>query len=274
MVIACVIPDIPWVALKLLLATHLFNPYDLRLYCTVQASLLFCLVLAAGLCFLTQKSLKIFVILATNSLFHLLLDSLQIKWGNGVHIIAPVNWKMYHLDLLWPEFIGTLLLTVVGFIYLIYNWKTIIEKSPLRLSPNKAKLAMAGAMLSLYCLGPFCFMNQLEETNTYFIQTMRYTEARPGKTIKLDRAHYFAETHEVKIYSGERLRVIGKLPQESGRVSFSGVFKDSKTILSLDYHLHTDHRDYASLIGLFMACALVLQSLILVKINSIKSQRG
>ena len=35
-----------------------------------------------------------FGILALNSVFHLILDSLQTKWGNGVHLFAPVSWEV------------------------------------------------------------------------------------------------------------------------------------------------------------------------------------
>ncbi|MFT5699471.1 MAG: hypothetical protein ACI8ZB_002331 [Desulforhopalus sp.] len=273
-VIACVIPDIPWVELKLLLATHTINPYDLRLYCTAQASLLFCLVLSCGLCLFSHNSPKVFILLGINSLFHLLLDSLQIKWGNGVNIISPINWEMFHLDLFWPEYTGTLVLTVLGFIYLIYNWSTIRGNNPLQLSTNKSKYAFGSLFIALYLIGPLYFVSQLDDANTYFIHTMRHTEERAGKSIKLDRAHYFADSQEVKIYSGERLKLTGNLPPQSGRVSFSGVFQDSKTITSQKYHLHTDYRDFASLIGLFMACTLVLHSLVLGKINSDKTHLG
>lgn len=273
-VIACIIPDIPWIELKLLLATHTFNPYDLRLYCTAQASLLFCLILAAGLCLWSQNSIKIFFILGANSLFHLILDSLQIKWGNGVNIISPLTWELFHLDIFWPEATGTIILSLAGFIYLIYNWKNIKENSPLHLPVNKVKCAAGAALLSLYLIGPLYFTDQLEKADTYFIHTMRQADERAGKPIKLDRAHYFADTHEVKLYSGERLQLTGKLPQTSGRVSFSGIFQDRNTIRSEAYHLHSNYRDIASFIGLFMACTLVLQSLILAKINFNKPYSG
>ena len=274
MIIACVIPDLPWIELKLLLSTQIINPYDLRLYCTAQASLFFCLVLAGGLCLWTQNSVKIFFILGVNSLGHLLLDSLQIKWGNGVNILSPMNWELFHLDIFWPEYTGTVILSTVGFIYLIYNWKTIKGNNPIHITINKKKYALGSLFIALYIIGPLYFIDQLDDADTYFIHTMRNIDERTGKPIKLDRAHYFAGTHEVKTYSGERIKITGKLPQESGRVSFSGVFKDNKTITSKAYHRHNNYRDLASFIGLFMACTLVLQSLVLAKINSNKSHLG
>lgn len=273
-IIACIIPDLPWVELKLLLATHTFNPYDLRLYCTAQASLLFCLILAGGLCLWTHNSIKIFLILGINSLLHLLLDSLQIKWGNGVNIISPFNWELFHLDIFWPEFSGTIILSAVGFMYLLYNWNRLQANTPLYKASGKTKHVAGSLFIALYFLGPLYFMNQLDDADTYFIQTMRNINERTGKPIKLDRAHYNATTHEVKIYSGEKIKITGELPQESGRVSFSGFFQDSNTITSKAFHEHSNYRDLASFIGLFMACALVVQSLVLATINSHKPHSG
>lgn len=272
-IIACIIPDLPWIELKLLLATHTINPYDLRLYCTAQASLFFCLILSGGLCLFTRNPIKIFLILGINSLLHLLLDSLQIKWGNGVNIISPFNWELFHLDIFWPEFSGTVILTGVGFIYLLYNWNKIKTDKPL---PNmgKTKYALGSLCIALYFIGPFYFINQLDDADTYFIHTMRNVKEREGKPIKLDRVHYNANTREVKIYSGEKIKITGQLPQTSGRVSFSGFFQDNNTITSKAFHQNSSYRDLASFIGLFMACALVLQSLVLSKINSNKPHSG
>jgi hypothetical protein len=273
-IIACIIPDLPWIELKVLLACTTINPYDLRLYCTSQASLLFCLLLGAGLSLWTRNSVTIFSILALNSLIHLLLDSLQIKWGNGVNIISPVDWHLFHLDLFWPEYLGITLFTVLGFIYLIYNWKKLSASSSMELSVNTTKRVIGGLLILLYFTAPLYFTDQLEEADTYYIHTMKDVENRPGKTIMLDRAHYFAGSKDVQIYSGEHLHLTGNLPPQSGRVSFSGVFQDSHTIAINDFHCHTDHRDLASLIGLFMACVLIIQSLILGKFYSHKSQQG
>ena len=266
-VLACIIPDLPWVLLKLLFAVTTLNPYDLRLFCTAQASMLFCLILSAGLSLLSKQSGKVFLILGANSLFHLLLDSLQKKWGNGVNIIAPFDWKLFHLDLFWPEYTGIIILTIVGFFYLIRYWSRIVRNNPLQLTPHRVKYVLASLCFLLYFTAPVYFMNQLEEADTYFIHTMRQNKDRPGKIIKLDRAHYISKIQEVKAWNGEHFKVKGNLPESSGRVSFSGIFLDSSTIQSREFHLHNNYRDLASLLGLFMACTLVLHSLVLAKFN-------
>jgi len=270
-VIACIIPDLPWVLLKVSLTVTSFNPYDLRLFCTAQASLLLCLILSAGLSLLSRYSLKVFLILGINSLLHLLLDSLQIKWGNGVNIISPFDWKLFHLDLFWPEYAGTIFLTLIGLVYLIWYWPRIVRSNPLQLTAHGVKYTVASLFILAYCTAPIYFMDQLEEADTYFIHTMRNINERPGKPVKLDRAHYSHETQEVRAWNGEHFKLTGALPESSGRVSFSGIFLDKSTIASRDFHLHSDYRDFASLLGLIMACTLVLHSLVLAKFNRKKT---
>lgn len=267
MIIACIIPDLPWIQLKILLKTGLINPYDLRLYSTVQASLLFCLFLSMGLSLLSKHSFKIFLIVALNCFIHLLLDSLQIKWGNGVNLVSPLHWDFFHIELFWPEHRGTILLTILGFFYLLIYWKKIVTVPPVPFSLNKVKCTFAVLCLVTYYTAPFYFLNQVEDADTYYIHTLRSVAERPGKAIKFDRAHYNAKTKELKIWSGENIIVTGEVPKISGRVSISGIFLDSFTVQVQKYHVHKDHRDFASLIGLIMACTLVIHSLVLAKFS-------
>lgn len=269
-VIACVLPDLPWIWLKVLLKLKLFDPYDLRLYCTAQASFIFCLFLSAALSFLSKYSGKVFLILGVNCLLHLLLDSLQIKWGNGVHLISPVSWEFFHLELFWPEHLATLVFTLVGCIYLIIRWGKIVDDNPLEPVFQPLRLSLILLFLSLYTLGPLYFIDQMNRADVYYVDTMRKVEERTGKTIQLDRAHYQAENHQVRAWSGEKIALTGELPETSGRLSVKGEFINNSTIQVSSFHLHRDKRDFASLLGLIMACTLVVHSLVLARFRRIK----
>ncbi|PID76077.1 MAG: hypothetical protein CSB23_00250 [Deltaproteobacteria bacterium] len=257
-IVACILPDLPWIELKILLFSHSVNPYDTRLYCTVQASLLFCLILSACIALGCAHSAKIFLILSINCLLHLLLDALQIKWGNGVHIIAPIDWKFCSFKLFWPEHPGTVLLTVGGAVYLLRYWRMIADQG-IVLSQNAVKRAAVLLFALVYLLAPLIFMPDLEAADVYYIATLRNKTERPGKTIQLDRVRYSSERQQVKIYSGESFRLTGKRPQRSGRVSIAGVFTDSGTIACTSWRRSGNYRDYASIVGLLMACVLLLQ---------------
>ncbi|WP_457577576.1 hypothetical protein [Desulfomarina sp.] len=259
----CIIPDIPWIVLKILLAVTPINPYDLRLYCMTQASLLFCLLLSGAVAQMTRSPLMIFFILAANCLFHLLLDAIQIKWGNGVHLFAPFSWKMTRFNFLWPEHLLILLFTCFGLFFMIVYWREAVNKTMSLRHPRGVRALVATILFLFYLLGPILFMNNVEKLDCYYIHTLREYNNRPGKQVKFDRAHYFSGSKILRTFSGEMIHVTGRQPIKSGRVSFQGRFVNPSTVQVSHYHLHRDHRDLASVIGLFMACALVLHSVLL-----------
>jgi len=273
-IIACIIPDLPWITQRILIEIDLFNPYDLRLYCTTQASLAFCLILSGSLACFSRLPKKVFFLLAGNCLFHLLFDALQIKWANGVHLFIPFSWVTMHFDKIWPEHLFTFALTIFGAVYLALKWKQGVTQAT-QLNPASRKIAIAGLLLlPLYLFGPIAFMEKLEESGFYYIQTLREKDSRLGKRIEFDRAHYYVEEKILKIFSGERLAIVGEQPQRSGRVSLRGHFLTPSTVKVDSFHFHRDLRDLASIIGLFMACTLVFQSLILPKLHARKTQQG
>ncbi len=261
----CIIPDIPWIILKILIAATPLNPYDLRLYCMVQASLLFCLLLSGSVALVARSPLMTFSIIGSNCLFHLLLDAMQIKWGNGVHLFAPFSWKMTRFNYLWPEHLVILFFTCFGFFFMIFYWRETVTKTiPFR-RPRGMEAIAATMLFLFYLLGPPLFMNDLEKLDSYYIHTLREYNNRPGKQVMFDRAHYFSGTKSLRTFAGEIIHVTGRQPAMSGRVSFQGRFLSPSTFQASQYHFHHDHRDLASVIGLFMACALLLHSVLLLR---------
>ena len=94
--LGCVIPDVPWILQRVVSTLGLaLNPYDIRLYFVVQASLAGSLLLAATLAAISSAPRRVFTVLALNVLVHLLLDACQTKWGNGIHILAPISWQVW-----------------------------------------------------------------------------------------------------------------------------------------------------------------------------------
>lgn len=271
--IACILPDLPWITLKIAVITGLFDPYDARLYCTAQASLVFCLLLSAALACTARQTGRVFPVLALNCLLHLLLDPLEIKWGNGVHLAAPSNWTMFHLDFVWPEHPVVLSCTLLGFFVLLFFWRRMAAV-PLGLARSPAKWLVALLFLGLYLAGPLFFLDRMEAADTYYLHTLRLAAERPGKVIAFDRVHYDARDKTLKTFAGERIAVTGRLPERSGRVSFRGRFSTPHSLVADSFHYHPDARDLASLIGLFMACTLLLHSVLLSHFPATNNQQG
>jgi hypothetical protein len=119
-----VIPDLPWILQRIVKSLPLsMDLYDLRAYCIVQSSLLLCVFICIAFSMLVKLRCKAFVILIIGALLYLLLDAVQIKWANGVHLFLPFNWNLIRFDLFWPESLGTYILTTAGIMYFVFNVK-------------------------------------------------------------------------------------------------------------------------------------------------------
>jgi len=70
-----IIPDLPWIAFRVLKATVPVDPYALRLYAIGQSSLVCCILLSGAVAALCERPRLIFVVLSLNSVVHLLLDA-------------------------------------------------------------------------------------------------------------------------------------------------------------------------------------------------------
>jgi hypothetical protein len=241
MVVGCIIPDLPWIFLKTALAFHFWDPFHLRLYFTIQATLACCLLFSAGLAFLTRNVFISFAVTGVNCLLHLLLDSLEIKWGNGVHLFAPFNWHAIQFNLLWPDNLVILGCTIWGLFCLLLFWRPILRSCRPIVWPSKKKFFYSVCFLVAYLACPLLFLHSLEDSNFYYLKTLHHPELRQGQFVEFDRVHYFAKEKELQIFSGERIGVTGKIPDQSGRVTLQGHFISPHVYQVDDFHiLHAD----------------------------------
>ena len=262
-VAACIIPDIPWILQRLLLVADLFNPYDVRLYFSVQASYLFCTLLIAALAACSPRPQQVFAVGALNALLHLLLDASQLKWANGVHLLAPFSWQPVHYGRLWPEHMFWTTLTLAGGCTFVFFW---LQKKTLRIGApvfTPVRMTLGYAALLLYGLAPLVLMNGIEQSGSYFIATLRDREARVGKYVEFDRAPFTADSGSINTFADEQLFLEPIPAGQCTTISIKGHFVSARRIKATAYHCHNGFRDYASLAGLFMACALLLHSLLL-----------
>jgi len=273
-IIGCIIPDLPWILLSVLVPTNLFNPYDLRLYCTAQASFFFSTFFCLALAALFRQPHKVASVLIANCLLHLILDAAQIKWGNGVNLLAPFDWQFTHYGLTWPEHPLTQLITVASFLYILLHYKEIVQR-PIVFAPISCqRLSICLLFLSIYLVGPLPVLQDIDNADTYYLHTMRQVKQRQGKTAEFDRVRYNAETREFKTFAGEHIKLQGSMPKQSGRVSLKGYFLAPTTFYANSFHLHRDFRDAASYVGLIMACTLLAHSLIMTLRSHLKQHTG
>lgn len=257
--LGAVIPDVPWIFQRIIsrLLPDL-NLLDLRLYAVVQATLFFSLILSGGVALLTKGSRKTFFILGFGVFFHLILDAVEVKWANGVHLFAPLDWRLFQFALTWPDALPTNVVTGIGLIYVALNWRKTGGAPPVRF--NSVRHLYGGVcILVVYFLLPFFFLNASEAEDNHFVKTLRQVENRQGKPIEFDRAFYQYESSDgkLRVFNGEELNLVGLELRRSAQLSIRGVFLDSNTVEVNEYHLHSPHfRDNASYLGLSLIAIL------------------
>ncbi len=253
--IGLLIPDLPFILRRLVLFSYPeINEYDLALYSIIQSTLIFSLILSLALSLLTSEIRKTFVILSINAFAHLVIDATQIKWGNGVHLIAPLDWQPINFGFYWPESILIKISYLLGLAYIFMNWrKAVLTPIPFKMAFSMPK-AIAALLLCFYLFIPPLIFNLPEESGSHFIQTLRNKEKRRGRAIEIDRASYHPEVLGGRIIvANEEIKVSNNAPANSGVISLKGTFTDTQTIEINEWHMHSNWlRDSSSHLALVL----------------------
>jgi hypothetical protein len=176
-------------------------------------------------------------------------------------------------DVLWPGHALILAFSGLG-LALLFVLARRPPPAPIADLPEKKWALTAALFLFCYLGAPLTLMPLLERADAYYLRTLGNIEQRTGKTMAFDRVHFFTDSSTLRTFAGEHIVVTGKVPQASGRVSFRGRFQGPGLFESEEHHYHRDGRDLASVIGLFMACALLAQSVILPHFRPAKNSQG
>jgi hypothetical protein len=260
----CLIPDMPWI-LQRAIATLLpqVDGYELRLYAIAQASLCISLLLCGAAAFISAAPSKVGRILALNVLLHLLLDACQIKWANGVHLIAPLSWQLLSFGWFWPETIPTIVLTLSGLIYMIWA----IPRQPARSTAPYARpvwqWGTAIGLAAAYVLAPMGLRHSPYVHDNHYVQTLRNHPQRTGRQVEMDRRPYTPRDRGATVATlvDEQIRVSSQPLPHAATVSLRGTFIDPDTIRIDALYVHWPwFRDGASYLGIILMSVLWLKS--------------
>jgi hypothetical protein len=260
--LGCLLPDIPWIFQRVLLGILPgSDPYTIRLYCIAQASLFVTLVLCGALAFLSKTPRTVFLILGVNVLLHLVLDALQTKWANGVHLFAPLSWDLWNVGLFWPESLPTYIMTGGGLLYIGWQWQKGISQ-PLPISPwSPIKMTASASLLILYFALPIILIEGPRKANNHFVRTLEETEARPGRPLELDRPSYVKTPtgDMIGLFNGEEISTTKEILDHSATVSIRGRFVTPTQLDVLEFHEHsTWFRDTGSYLGILLLLGMWL----------------
>lgn len=259
--LGCLLPDVPWILRRAVVGLGLpADTFDLRLYTMAQASLAGTLLLCAALAALAAAPRLVFAVLGANAVLHLLLDATEVKWGNGVHLWAPVSWRMTRLDVLPGESHVYTALTIAG--ALLLAWEIVRRRPPrVALVVRPARLAGAGVLLAAYLLCPLPFLGAIEASDSYSVKTLRDVDARTGRAVGLDRTA-FERTPAggfIRLWTGERVRATGALPDHDATVSLYGTFLAPDVLRADRLVEHRQGRDWPSYLALLLLAAIWLR---------------
>ncbi|HEY0833994.1 MAG TPA: hypothetical protein VGE72_08825 [Azospirillum sp.] len=251
--LSAVIPDLPWIAQRAVRALAPgIDPFDLRLYASVQSSLAFIVLLSGALALVSRRPRMVFAILAGNGLFHLLLDAVEAKWGNGSLLLAPWSWSGFNVGIVWPEAPVIVALTTVG--GLLAGWMLVKPGAAIGLAmPAGRRAAAAAALLVAYLLAPLPLLPAAEAADAHFVQTLRHAELRSGRAAAFDRAQLTPDRTgcRLRAYAGEPVAVDGDCPEQSETVSVRGRFTGPSHFSIEALHVHEPAlRDIPSYLGL------------------------
>jgi hypothetical protein len=256
--LGCLLPDLPWILRRGVVGLDIpVDTFDLRLYTMAQASLAGTLWLAAALAALTASRRMVFALLGSSALLHLLLDAVEIKWGNGVHLLAPLSWRMTSFDLVPGEGVHVLVLSVAGALLLC---RELLSNDHRRvaLAVSPRRLAAAAAFAAAYLVTPLLTLGSVEASDSYSVKTLREVEARPGRRVSLDRTALVAteEGRFLELWTGERVRATGAGPSHSARISLHGTFLASGLLRIDEWTEHRHSRDWPSYVALVLLALL------------------
>lgn len=250
------VPDLPWIVRRAVHGLNLpVDPAWLQLYVTAQATLVMSLVLAGAFALLSVRPRLVFGILSLNVVLHLLLDAVERKWGNGVHLFAPLDWNLWSLDLVWPESGWILVLTLAGALFLGWHWwkgggRTIGVAG---LADIRRRAPAMGVLFVVYATVPVLWTPAVWEADVRNVRTLAEVEERPGRALEVDRDRYESDGEEgrVHVLGYEWVALAPPVPEEAGTVSLRGRFADPETLEVQDFHRHPEGiRDLLSYLGL------------------------
>lgn len=228
-------------------------------YFCVQASLAFSIVLSLAFSSFFVNWRPVALITSLGCAFHLFLDSLQDKWGNGVHLVAPFDWTHFSIGI-WPiEWTVTWLISLGGFAVVLFVHRLKTDAAVIHVTWLRA--ASVAGLLVVYFAAPLAFVDDVINSNSLYLDTISKRSERNGEFVELDRCPVTVEGENVRVksHTGEVFTVV-EAPEviRSGTYSFKGHFVSNDRIRLSEWKAHSGLRPIASVTGLAIIAAWML----------------
>ena len=183
---------------------------------------------------------------------HLGLDSLQIKPGSGVHLLAPFDWGSPPWGLVSPGDWSEMILGAVGLLVVAIVWSSAVRETP-ELTSDRSRWLMAGGLALVWMALPLSMMASAERADVAYVSTLRLADERTGREIRLYNSHWLpGDSGPVLLTLTSEPLVARGLPVEPpARLSVDARFLDPSTVEVTSYRLHRSvRRDLLNYVGL------------------------
>ncbi len=261
--VGAILPDIGWIIQRVFRYMPIqVDPFLLLSYSSILTTLTGCLIASAAIAMLTAEKQRVFALLATGSLLHLILDAAEIKWANGVLLFAPFSWTMTTWDVFHQD--GPFILTVTAgsLLFVLWNWNAgirEINRAMWRLSPKN--IAFAVFFLALFFAWPIPWLDAPEKSGLYDMAVIRDVDSRTGSPIEIDRAHYDSARNQIRIFTAEQIYLENFSAPADTLVSVRGVFQTPDVIQVKEYIIHHPwQRAVASKVGLGLLALFLMHT--------------
>jgi len=264
----CVIPDLPWILRRVISVFEYLDPLRLFAYSSIQSSLFISLILAAAVSLLLRESVRAILVIGISCFFHLLLDALQIKWSNGVILLAPFDWATVNWGKVWPDNPVVYVASLLGAAVILYALSTSRDFS-VQFGATRIQRNMASIMIIVWLALPVAFIPTAFGLNNHYLITVTEVKARSEKYLELDRStvQVRGKKFYAELLSGEQIELLPSNIPGPGVYSIAGKFDGPQRLFVIAWHRHSAFRDVASLIGL---CA-ILFGFVLSTIRQLKN---
>ena len=272
--LGCIIPDIPWILKKIFeIFVPYINGYDLQAFSIIQSSLFFCIIISLAVSAITKNYQLTFFTLFSGSVLHLLTDSIETKWANGVQLFAPFSWQILNFRIIWPEHFVIQFLGFLGLVFFVFNWKDF-RNIKFYFTFTKIRLFISTILLLSYFLLPLLFFNDIYENDNHFLSTLKNKSERTGKFVELDRKlvefNQNTKSYWITSFNNDLIELKSKYDLSGRKISIKGSFINNDLIEVTEYHQNANLiRDGASYFALLLMLVFGVKTFYVKKIKKV-----
>ncbi len=231
--LGALLPDLPWIARRVAVQLFGADPVAASTYLIPFATPFIALLASALIALFNREPRACFSLVFVPALWHLILDAMQSRLGNGVMFFYPFSFKEYDWQLFWPEDVSSYILLSASVALLL------LLPARCRLLPFRLKnLGVAALLAAFILLFPIATRQELVRHNVFSLDFITNPEGWENRVVNLDRDEIVSDSPLlIQSVNGRRFELVGGDGLKAGdSVSLRGIYRGGKI------HIQSIHR--------------------------------